>query len=74
MSRIVIAHGYGMGSGEHWYGSVAEELSGEGHEVRVPDFPEPFAPDAGAWLKGLRAETEGCRRVRPCWWGTAWAG
>ncbi|MEV7524536.1 alpha/beta fold hydrolase [Streptomyces sp. NPDC091371] len=59
MSRIVIAHGFGMSSGEHWYGSVVRELAGEGHEVRVPDFPEPFAPDAEAWLKGLRAETEG---------------
>ncbi|MBT2458560.1 alpha/beta hydrolase [Streptomyces sp. ISL-86] len=57
----VLAHGYGMSGGEHWYPSVAEELAVEGHEVRVPDFPEPFAPEAGAWLKELRAETEGAR-------------
>ncbi|MFJ4779520.1 RBBP9/YdeN family alpha/beta hydrolase [Streptomyces sp. NPDC088762] len=61
MSRIVIAHGDGMRGEEHWYRSVAEELGAEGHEVRVPDFPEPFAPEAAAWLKGLRAETEGMR-------------
>ncbi|MGE7388280.1 RBBP9/YdeN family alpha/beta hydrolase [Streptomyces sp. NPDC004126] len=59
MSRIVIAHGYGMSSGEHWYRAVARELSEEGHEALVPDFPEPFAPDAGAWLKELSAQVEG---------------
>lgn len=59
MSRIVIAHGYGMGSGEHWYSAVGEEFAGEGHEVRIPNFPEPFAPEAGVWLKELEAQTEG---------------
>ncbi|MFD9338807.1 alpha/beta hydrolase [Streptomyces sp. NPDC060028] len=48
MSGIVIAQGYGMTGDEHWYGSVAEEFSAEGHEVVVPDFPEPFAPEAEA--------------------------
>ncbi|MCX5196660.1 alpha/beta hydrolase [Streptomyces sp. NBC_00249] len=59
MSRIVIAHGYGMAPSEHWYPSVAEEFSGEGHEVRVPAFSESAAPDAGVWLKELAVQTEG---------------
>ncbi|MFG2296850.1 RBBP9/YdeN family alpha/beta hydrolase [Streptomyces sp. NPDC048603] len=59
MGKVVINHGYGMAGGEHWYGSVAGELSAGGHEVRVPDFPEPFAPEADVWLKALEAEAGG---------------
>ncbi|MFD9357930.1 RBBP9/YdeN family alpha/beta hydrolase [Streptomyces sp. NPDC060031] len=59
MSRNVIAHGYGMASDEHWYGSVAEESSAEGDEGVVPDFPEPCAPAADVWLKALEAGARG---------------
>lgn len=59
MGKIVIAHGYGMSAGEHWYAATGEEFAAEGHEVRIPNFPEPFAPEAGVWLKELREETAG---------------
>ncbi|MGW6705391.1 RBBP9/YdeN family alpha/beta hydrolase [Streptomyces sp. NPDC054956] len=57
MGKIVFAHGYGMNGGEHWYSAVGEEFAAEGHEVRIPNFPEPFAPEADAWLSALEAET-----------------
>ncbi|MBT2450151.1 alpha/beta hydrolase [Streptomyces sp. ISL-43] len=57
MGKIVIAHGYGMSGGEHWYSAVGEEFAAEGHEVRIANFPEPFAPEADAWLTALEAET-----------------
>ncbi|MFZ3469573.1 RBBP9/YdeN family alpha/beta hydrolase [Streptomyces sp. 4.24] len=56
MGKIVIAHGYGMGAGDHWYSAVGEEFAAEGHEVRIPNFPEPFAPEADVWLKELEEE------------------
>lgn len=59
MGKIVIAHGYGMSAGEHWYSATGEEFAAEGHEVRIPNFPEPFAPEADAWLKELEAEAAG---------------
>nr|WSX52417.1 hypothetical protein OG409_27880 [Streptomyces sp. NBC_00974] len=66
MSEIVFAHGcgngygYGVSGGEHWYSSAGEEFADEGHEVRIPNFPEPFAPEADVWPKasGAEAETE----------------
>lgn len=57
MGKIVIAHGYGMSGGDHWYPYLSGELRAAGHEVRVPDFPDPEAPEAGAWLKALEEET-----------------
>ncbi|MCX4777671.1 hypothetical protein [Streptomyces sp. NBC_01264] len=55
MGGIVIehGHGHGMGAGEHWYEATGEEFAAEGHEVRIPNFPEPFAPDADGWLREL---------------------
>ncbi|MFI5867903.1 alpha/beta hydrolase [Streptomyces sp. NPDC051546] len=59
MGKIVIAHEYGYGcgmsAGEHWYTAAGEEFASEGHEVRIPNFPEPFAPEPGVWLKELQA-------------------
>ncbi|MCY0932094.1 alpha/beta hydrolase [Streptomyces sp. H27-H1] len=59
MGKIVIAHRYGMSVGEHWYSATGEEFAAEGHEVRIPNFPEPFAPEADVWLRGLEEATEG---------------
>lgn len=74
MGKIVIAHGYGMGAGEHWYAATGEEFAAEGHEVRIPNFPEPFAPEPGVWLKELEAAVGVRRLVRRCWWVTVWVG
>ncbi|CAM5402221.1 hypothetical protein SAVIM338S_02024 [Streptomyces avidinii] len=51
--------GYGMSAGEHWYSSAGEEFAAEGREVRIPNFPEPFAPEAGVWPRALEAEARG---------------
>ncbi|MFE3183886.1 RBBP9/YdeN family alpha/beta hydrolase [Streptomyces violascens] len=56
MSTIVLSHGFGMSKGDHWYPYLEGELTAEGHAVRIPQLPEPGAPEAGAWLKALTAE------------------
>ncbi|UQX02749.1 alpha/beta fold hydrolase [Streptomyces sp. RerS4] len=56
MGTIVVSHGYGMQSGDHWYPYLRDELAAQGHEVRVPQLPDPLAPSADAWLKTLADE------------------
>ncbi len=57
MSTIVVSHGYGMSSTDHWYPYLRSELGAAGHEVHVPQLPDAQAPQAEAWLKSLSAET-----------------
>ncbi|MFE5797196.1 RBBP9/YdeN family alpha/beta hydrolase [Streptomyces sp. NPDC056503] len=59
MSTIVVSHGFGMSKDDHWYPYLATALTGAGHEVRIPQLPEPLAPRAGDWLEALAAETAG---------------
>ncbi|MFD7321661.1 RBBP9/YdeN family alpha/beta hydrolase [Streptomyces sp. NPDC059875] len=57
MSTIIVSHGFGMNSEDHWYPYLRDELGAEGHEVRIPQLPDPQAPRPDAWLKTLTAET-----------------
>ncbi|MFI1369434.1 RBBP9/YdeN family alpha/beta hydrolase [Streptomyces griseochromogenes] len=57
MSTTIVSHGFGMTNQDHWYPYLRDELGAAGHRVRVPQLPEPQAPQADAWLKALTAET-----------------
>ncbi|MEU4066771.1 alpha/beta fold hydrolase [Streptomyces wedmorensis] len=57
MSTIIVSHGFGMSSTDHWYPYLRDELTATGHDVRVPQLPDAHAPQADAWLKALTAET-----------------
>ncbi|MFE0649674.1 RBBP9/YdeN family alpha/beta hydrolase [Streptomyces sp. NPDC059534] len=57
MSTVIVSHGLGMNSADHWYPYLQDELTTTGHRVRVPRLPDAHAPQADAWLKALAAET-----------------
>jgi len=50
MANIFIIHGYGGYSRENWFSSLKEELEKLGHQVIIPDFPNPGAPLLKSWL------------------------
>ncbi|MGW4964235.1 RBBP9/YdeN family alpha/beta hydrolase [Nonomuraea sp. NPDC004186] len=54
MSRVVISHEYASSPDQAWYDHLAAELSP--HDVRVPQMPDPQAPQPEPWLKAVTAE------------------
>lgn len=56
MSRIVVSHEYASGPDEAWYPHLRDELVLRGHQVRVPQLPEPDAPQPEAWRTTLGGE------------------
>ncbi|MET9699717.1 hypothetical protein ABZY31_22725 [Streptomyces sp. NPDC006529] len=44
---------------EHWYEPTGEEFAAAGHEVPIPNFPEPKA-----WWESAQAAAPGHREVR----------
>ena len=52
---IVIVHGYdGSGPG-HWQRWLDDELRRAGHDVVMPELPDPAAPQKDAWVASLAA-------------------
>jgi predicted alpha/beta hydrolase family esterase len=54
MSRVIISHEYGSSPDQAWYGHMAAALGS--HEVKVPQMPDPEAPQPEPWLKAVTAE------------------
>jgi uncharacterized protein len=54
MSRIVISHEYASSPDHAWYGHLVSRLPG--HDVRVPQMPDPEAPQPEPWSKAVTAE------------------
>ena len=51
--RFLILHGYeGSGAG-HWQPWLAGRLRRAGHDVALPDLPDPLHPRRDAWLAAL---------------------
>ena len=51
MSTIFIIHGYSGYSPENWFPWLETELTQLGHEVIIPNFPNPDNPKLGEWLE-----------------------
>ncbi|MEU5216373.1 alpha/beta fold hydrolase [Streptomyces sp. NPDC020807] len=58
MSTIVVSHMLATTGDTLWYPSLRTALAPEGHEVRIPDLPDPETPRPEAWLKALVAEAD----------------
>lgn len=51
--KIVLVHGYKASSATNFFPWLKEELIKKGHEVIVPDLPDPENPDPEEWTKAL---------------------
>lgn len=51
--RIIVAHGYNAAADRHWFPWLAEQF--EPGVVRIPDLPNPTAPELGPWVDTLAA-------------------
>ena len=51
MSTIFIIHGYAGYSKENWFPWLEKELTQLGHQVIVPNFPDPSYPQLSIWLE-----------------------
>ncbi|MFL6077908.1 MAG: RBBP9/YdeN family alpha/beta hydrolase [Mycobacteriales bacterium] len=58
MATIVVSHMLATSSTGIWYPALREEFTAEGHRVRIPDLPDPQAPEPQAWLKALTHAAE----------------
>lgn len=54
MSTVVVSHEYASGPDQAWYGHLAATLAA--HDVRVPQMPNPEAPEPEPWLAAVTAE------------------
>lgn len=58
MKKIIIVHGWSGASGKDWLPWLKSELEKKGHEVLVPDMPDPDEPVIEKWVAHL-SETIG---------------
>lgn len=54
--RFLILHGWQGSSGPHWQRWLAAQLRDAGHEVQLPELPDPMTPVLSDWLAALDAE------------------
>lgn len=54
--KIVLIHGFKASSQTGFFPWLKDELHKLGHEVIVPDLPQPDSPDPEAWTKALLEE------------------
>ncbi|MBU1126154.1 MAG: alpha/beta fold hydrolase [Patescibacteria group bacterium] len=54
--KIVLIHGYKANSTSHFYPWLRDELRRLGHDVVLPDLPDPESPDPEVWTKTLVEE------------------
>ena len=55
--RVIIIHGLGSNSQEHWFGAAKEALEESGYEVSVPDMPDSDLPVKEKWVQVIRAHS-----------------
>ncbi len=53
MASIFIFHGIQGHSEENWFPWLKAELEKKGHQVFVPDFPNPGSPILVEWMKNM---------------------
>jgi predicted alpha/beta hydrolase family esterase len=53
ISAIVVSHMFASSSADVWYPQLGAEFGAEGHQVLIPDLPDPHSPDPQAWLTTL---------------------
>ncbi|MDD5750668.1 MAG: alpha/beta fold hydrolase [Candidatus Pacebacteria bacterium] len=51
IKRVLIIHGWGSNSKEHWFLEEKNRLETKGFAVSVPDMPDSQTPKKDAWLK-----------------------
>ncbi|WP_405132652.1 alpha/beta fold hydrolase [Nocardia sp. NBC_01388] len=54
MSTVVVSHEYASSPDQAWYEHLATALGA--HDVRVPQMPNPEAPEPEPWLRAVAAE------------------
>lgn len=55
--RVIIIHGFGSNSREHWFGAAKEAFEESGYEVSVPDMPDSGLPIKEKWVRVIRAHS-----------------
>ncbi|MEQ8524729.1 alpha/beta fold hydrolase [Gracilimonas sp.] len=55
-SKVLILHGYGASSNDHWFQWLKEELRMRNFEASIVEFPNSSNPDPAEWLKTLDEE------------------
>jgi uncharacterized protein len=66
---FLILHGLSGSGPGHWQPWLAERLRASGHEVHLPDLPDPDMPDPETWVRELLRAlggVEGDERVVIC--------
>jgi uncharacterized protein len=51
--RIIGIHGYRSSPRQHFWPALEDELKKRGHEVLIPELPDPENPDPEIWTKTL---------------------
>ena len=51
--RIIGVHGYRSSPRQHFWPLLEDELKKRGHEVLIPELPDPENPDPETWTKAL---------------------
>lgn len=51
---ILILHGIGSHAGAHWMQWLHDRLTEQGHQVLMPDLPNPDHPDRSQWLEVVK--------------------
>ncbi|MFB8008719.1 alpha/beta fold hydrolase [Nocardia sp. NPDC056000] len=54
MSTVVVSHEYASSPDQAWYAHLAATLDAD--DVRVPQMPNPEAPEPEPWLRAVAAE------------------
>jgi uncharacterized protein len=53
--RVIIVHRWDGNPGADWYPWLKKQLEEDGHEVIVPEMPNPNKPEIDPWVDKLRA-------------------
>jgi predicted alpha/beta hydrolase family esterase len=59
MKTVLIIHGIGGHAGIHWQQWLHDQLVAQGHQVLMPDLPEPDHPDRKTWLAEIKKTLNG---------------
>lgn len=54
MSRIFLVHGWGGGARHDWFPWAKRKLQKRGHEVIIPEMPDPDYPKIESWVTKLK--------------------
>lgn len=51
--RLVVVHGYGATTENHWFPRLQQRMASKGWDVTLADLPDSDAPAAGPWAEAV---------------------